>query len=122
MPDVLASSRGVPRDPEDRRMHWGALRARLEPLLERSTSIWCTSTRPFVAHYAGVGFARRNRIPVIATYHTFFEEYLHHYVPLLPRSIGRALARRFTRSQCSAARCHRGARPSRCARCCASTA
>ena len=42
-----------------------------------------------------------HRIPVVATYHTFFEEYLHHYVPLLPRPIGRVLARRFTRSQCS---------------------
>jgi glycosyltransferase involved in cell wall biosynthesis len=36
---------------------------------------------------------------VIATYHTFFEEYLHHYVPLLPRVLSRALARSFTRSQ-----------------------
>jgi glycosyltransferase involved in cell wall biosynthesis len=36
---------------------------------------------------------------VIATYHTFFEEYLHHYVPVLPRVLSRALARSFTRSQ-----------------------
>ena len=56
---------------------------------------------PFVAHYAGVRFARRRGIPVIATYHTFFEEYLHHYVPMLPRRLGRALARSFTRSQCA---------------------
>jgi glycosyltransferase involved in cell wall biosynthesis len=35
------------------------------------------------------------------TYHTFFEEYLHHYVPVLPRRIGRLLARSFTRSQCA---------------------
>ncbi len=54
-----------------------------------------------MAHYAGVRFARRADIPVVATYHTFFEEYLHHYVPLLPRSLGRSLARRFTRSQCA---------------------
>jgi glycosyltransferase involved in cell wall biosynthesis len=40
----------------------------------------------------------------MATYHTFFEEYLHHYVPVLPRALGRALARRFTRSQCAALR------------------
>jgi len=39
--------------------------------------------------------------PVVATYHTFFEEYLHHYVPVLPRRLGRLLARRFTRSQCA---------------------
>jgi glycosyltransferase involved in cell wall biosynthesis len=40
-------------------------------------------------------------VPCVATYHTFFEEYLHHYVPVLPRSIGRYLARSFTRSQCA---------------------
>jgi glycosyltransferase involved in cell wall biosynthesis len=56
---------------------------------------------PFVAHYAGARFARRVGIPCVATYHTFFEEYLHHYVPVLPRRIGRFLARSFTRSQCA---------------------
>src|SRR6202011_2039074 len=59
---------------------------------------------PFVAHYAGVRFARRARIPCIATYHTFFEEYLHHYLPVLPRAVSRLLARSFTRSQCAAVR------------------
>jgi 1,2-diacylglycerol 3-alpha-glucosyltransferase len=41
-------------------------------------------------------------VPAVATYHTFFEEYLHHYVPVLPRRLGRFLARGFTRSQCAA--------------------
>jgi 1,2-diacylglycerol 3-alpha-glucosyltransferase len=98
--DVLrVASAGVPRDPEDRRMRWGALRSALEPLAARQFDLVHVHT-PFVAHYAGIGFARRHGIPVIATYHTFFEEYLHHYVPLLPRALGRSLARRFTRSQC----------------------
>ena len=44
---------------------------------------------PFVAHYAGTRFARRAGIPCVATYHTFFEEYLHHYVPVIPRGMGR---------------------------------
>jgi glycosyltransferase involved in cell wall biosynthesis len=56
---------------------------------------------PFVAHYAGARFARRAGIPSVATYHTFFEEYLHHYVPVMPRRIGRFMARHFTRSQCA---------------------
>jgi 1,2-diacylglycerol 3-alpha-glucosyltransferase len=100
-PGVLRiASAGVPRDPEDRRMRWGALRAALEPLAAQRFDLVHIQT-PFVAHYAGIGFARRQRIPVIATYHTFFEEYLHHYVPLMPRPLGRVLARRFTRSQCS---------------------
>jgi len=96
---LRVASAGVPRDPEDRRMRWGALRAALEPLGSSHFDLVHVHT-PFVAHYAGIGFARRHRIPVIATYHTFFEEYLHHYVPLLPRRLGRVLARRFTRSQC----------------------
>ena len=56
---------------------------------------------PFVAHYAAARFARGAGLPCVATYHTFFEEYLHHYVPVLPRRIGRFMARSFTRSQCA---------------------
>ena len=36
------------------------------------------------------------------TYHTFFEEYLHHYLPLLPAGLARALARTISRRQCNA--------------------
>ena len=96
----VAASR-VPRDPEDRRMRWGALCAALEPLESQRFDLVHIQT-PFLAHYAGVRYARRTGVPVLATYHTFFEEYLHHYVPMLPRSLGRGLARRFTRSQCAA--------------------
>ena len=54
---------------------------------------------PFAAHYAGVPFAQECAIRCVATYHTFFEEYLHHYVPVAPRAVTRALARRISRSQ-----------------------
>ena len=97
---VRVASGRVPRDPEDRRIKLGAMRRTLTQLEAERFDLVHIHT-PFVAHYAGVRFARRQRIPVIATYHTFFEEYLHHYVPMLPRSIGRSLARRFTRSQCA---------------------
>jgi len=100
-PGVLRIASGaVPRDPEDRRMNFLALRRRLESLQQQHFDLVHIHT-PFLAHYAGIRFAARARVPVIATYHTFFEEYLHHYVPLLPRPVGRALARRFTRSQCA---------------------
>jgi glycosyltransferase involved in cell wall biosynthesis len=99
--DVIRVASGrVPRDPEDRRMKFGALRRRLEQLEAQHFDLVHVHT-PFLAHYAGVRFAERKGIPVIATYHTFFEEYLHHYVPMLPRRVGRALARRFTLSQCA---------------------
>jgi len=100
-PDIIrVASSGVPRDPEDRRMKWLALRQALVPLAGQHFDLVHIHT-PFIAHYAGVRFARQAGIPVIATYHTFFEEYLHHYVPMMPRALGRMLARRFTRSQCA---------------------
>ena len=95
------ASRGVPGDPEDRRMSWRALTATLDALPPGEFDLVHIHT-PFVAHYAGVRCARRAGVPCIATYHTFFEEYLHHYVPMLPRALGRVLARSFTRSQCAA--------------------
>jgi 1,2-diacylglycerol 3-alpha-glucosyltransferase len=96
---VRVPSGGVPRDPEDRRMRWGALKQTLRQLQGDDFDLVHIHT-PFVAHYAGVWFARRTGIPCVATYHTFFEEYLHHYVPVLPRSVGRFIAKGFTRSQC----------------------
>jgi len=93
-------SRAVPRDPEDRIMSWGGLRRTLAKLGSGGFDVVHIHT-PFLAHYAALGFVRRFTVPVVATYHTLFEEYLHHYVPLLPRKAGRALARRFSRSQCN---------------------
>ena len=99
-PDIVrVSSAGVPGDPEDRRMRWGALKRALRALPGVDFDLVHIHT-PFVAHYAGSWYARRIGVPCIATYHTFFEEYLHHYVPVIPRSIGRFVAKHFTRSQC----------------------
>src|SRR4051812_34699027 len=96
---IRVPSGGVPLDPEDRRFHSGALRKVLnEPLAARIDLVHIHT--PFMAHYAAARFARAYGIPLVATYHTFFEDYLHHYVPILPRRIGRFLARHFTRSQC----------------------
>jgi hypothetical protein len=97
---IRVDSGAVPRDPEDRRMRLGALRRALAALEAEHFDLVHVHT-PFLAHYFGVGFAGRKHIPVVATYHTFFEEYLHHYVPMMPRGLGRLLARRFTRSQCA---------------------
>lgn len=96
---IRIPSAGVPGDPEDRRMKWGPLKRALRSLSPQDFDVVHIHT-PFIAHYAGVWFAKRTATPCIATYHTFFEEYLHHYVPVLPRSIGRFIAKRFTGSQC----------------------
>ena len=74
-------------------MRWGALTRALDAAAARAVSTWCTSTRRSSRTTPGVRFARRAGMPVVATYHTFFEEYLHHYVPVLPRALGRVLAR-----------------------------
>jgi 1,2-diacylglycerol 3-alpha-glucosyltransferase len=95
------ASAGVPQDPEDRRMRWRALTRALDAQPRGEFDLVHIHT-PFVAHYAGVRCARRAQVPCLATYHTFFEEYLHHYVPVLPRAFGRWAARHFTRSQCAA--------------------
>ncbi len=98
---IRVPSGAVPGDPEDRRMHWRALRKALRDLAPGAAELVHIHT-PFLAHYAAVSFARFEGVPCLATYHTFFEEYLHHYVPALPRPAGRVLARAFTRSQCRA--------------------
>ncbi len=99
-PSIIRVPSGrVPLDPEDRRFKRRPLRAVLGRELAARVDLVHIHT-PFIAHYAAARFAREHGLPVVATYHTFFEDYLHHYVPILPRAIGRALARRFTLSQC----------------------
>jgi glycosyltransferase involved in cell wall biosynthesis len=94
-------ARAVPGDPEDRLVRWRAMRDAVEQAVDRGCDLIHVQT-PFVAHYAGCKAAQRYGIPVIATYHTLFEEYLQHYAPLLPAAWLRGLARRFSRRQCNA--------------------
>jgi glycosyltransferase involved in cell wall biosynthesis len=101
-PDIVRiPSRYLPRDPEDRLMKGAALRGLTANLRDRGFDLVHIQT-PFIAHYEGVRLARELRLPVVETYHTYFEEYLHHYIPLLPRALMRFAARQFTRSQCNA--------------------
>lgn len=94
------NSRGVLFDPEDRMMHYRDILAMLPRLREMNFDLVHIHT-PFVAHYAGVKLANSLAIPCVVTYHTLFEEYLFHYIPFLPRSLLRAFARRFSRTQCN---------------------
>lgn len=97
--DILrVPSRYLPMDPEDRMMRFGWAARHLSQLHAESYDLIHVQT-PFVAHYLGLKLARAMGIPCVETYHTFFEEYLHHYVPLLPRALTRMVARRFSRHQ-----------------------
>src|SRR5260370_7902176 len=49
------------------------LKAALNAALAASVDLVHIHT-PFIAHYAGVRFARTHGLPVVATYHTFFED------------------------------------------------
>lgn len=95
------SARPVPGDPEDRLVRWGKMHDRVEAIVEQGCDLIHIQT-PFVAHYAACSTALRYGVPVIATYHTLFEEYLKHYAPLIPSGWLRGLARRFSRRQCNA--------------------
>jgi 1,2-diacylglycerol 3-alpha-glucosyltransferase len=92
------ASRRVPFDPEDRMMSSGAIRRLTERLEGEDYDIVHIQT-PFVAHYLGVQLADRLGLPRVETYHTFFEEYLFHYIPFLPRAWLQGFARRFSRTQ-----------------------
>ena len=88
-------------DPEDRLMKSAKIHELTPKLREMQFDVLHIQT-PFLAHYAGLKLARALNIPTIETYHTFFEEYLYHYIPFLPKGITRAMTRSFSRSQCNA--------------------
>ena len=92
--------RPVPRDPEDRIVGWRAMSDTVRAHAADCDLIHIQT--PFAAHYSGLRAARREGVPVLATYHTLFEEYLHHYAPFLPARGLRALARSLSRRQCNA--------------------
>jgi 1,2-diacylglycerol 3-alpha-glucosyltransferase len=100
--DVLrVHARPVPFDPEDSVMSWRSLRRCLEAVPPERCSLVHIQT-PFLAHYAGLGIARARGVPAIATCHTYFEDYLHHYMPLLPGFAGAWLARNLMTRQLNA--------------------
>lgn len=97
---IRVAARVVPFDPEDRMMSHGAVLRLADRLRGGAYDVVHIHT-PFVAHYAGLTLARMLGVPCVVTYHTFFEEYLFHYVPMMPRSWLRAAARAFARRQCN---------------------
>lgn len=99
---IRIKSRTIPFDPEDRMMSSSCIR-KMIPALKKSRFDVIHIQTPFVAHYCGVKIARSLNIPCVITYHTLFEEYLYHYIPLVPKQALRFFARRFSTSQCNQA-------------------
>lgn len=100
--DILRiPSRYLPIDPEDRILRPRQVRRHHQALRDGDFDLVHIQT-PFFAHYLGLGLARRLGVPVVESYHTFFEQYFHHYVPLVPASWLRRAARYFSVAQCNA--------------------
>jgi len=94
-------ARSIYFDPEDKLMKYGEALKLMPELAAENYDVVHINT-PFVAHYLGLKIAKTLNIPVVETYHTFFEDYLHHYLPWMPQPLARGLARMISKKQCNA--------------------
>lgn len=92
-------ARKIVFDPEDYLMKWSALMSYIDSLHPGDYDLVHIHT-PFVAHYAGLKIAKKLQVPVLETYHTFFEDYMHHYLPWVPRKLAVKIAQSVSRKQC----------------------
>ncbi|WP_036147682.1 glycosyltransferase [Lysobacter antibioticus] len=86
-------------DPEDRLIRAPELRRILPQLAQRHWDVIHIHT-PFRAHRLGVQLAQASGRPTVETYHTYFEEYIGHYLPWAPAPLLRFVARRVSRTLC----------------------
>lgn len=86
-------------DPEDRLFTAAGLREAYGRLASRHWDVVHVHT-PFRAHRLGVRIGRECGVPVVETYHTYFEEYVAHYLPWLPAPLLRVTARALSRRLC----------------------
>lgn len=100
-PDVVrVRSRYLPFDPEDRLM---SASAALHAALHQAGRFDVVHIQtPFVAHRVGLAVAARTGCRTVETYHTYFEQYFHHYLDWVPKRALQSLARRLSRRQCDA--------------------
>ena len=90
-------------DPEDHLMSWTELNKKIEWIKKQKFDLIHIQT-PFIAHYFGKKLAKTLNVPIIETYHTSFEDYLHLYLPILPESFARWLSRNIAKYLCN--HCH----------------
>ncbi len=96
---IRLPSRRIFFDPEDRLIRASALRSVLPQLAQRHWDVIHIHT-PFRAHQLGVRLAKLGGRPTVETYHTYFEQYIAHYLPWAPKSLLRMFARRASRKLC----------------------
>jgi glycosyltransferase involved in cell wall biosynthesis len=93
-------ARVIPFDPEDRLMHRGAVDRLADELAGQGWALVHCHT-PFRAHRLAVRLRQRQRLPVVESYHTYFEEYIGHYLPWAPSGWLRWFARYASRRLCA---------------------
>ncbi len=93
-------ARSIYFDPEDKLMKYGEV-LRLLPSLKSKNFDLVHIHTPFIAHFAGLKIAKKLALPLLETYHTFFEDYLHHYLPWIPKFAAKSLARFISKKQCN---------------------
>ncbi len=60
---------------------------------------------PSLMIYPAYEVSRKLGIPHVATYHTYLERYVTHYIPMVPQVLARWLAKTYSRSVCSRSDC-----------------
>jgi len=97
---IRLPSRRIFFDPEDRLIRKSALRGALRDLARRHWDVIHIHT-PFRAHQLGVQLRAITGCPAVESYHTYFEQYVAHYLPWVPQKATRfgvrAASRRLVR-------------------------
>jgi len=93
-------SRKIYFDPEDRLMKFFKAKKLVSWIKEEKFDLIHIHT-PFIAHYLGIKISKELSIPCVETYHTFFEDYLHHYLPIIPEYFSRRYAKWISKRQCN---------------------
>lgn len=96
---IRLPSRRIFFDPEDQLIKHSAIRLITGELAKRRWDAIHIHT-PFLAHRLGVALGRITGCATVETYHTYFEEYVSHYIPWLPSWLLRPASRWYSRRLC----------------------
>jgi 1,2-diacylglycerol 3-alpha-glucosyltransferase len=98
---IRVPARKIFFDPEDRLMKSSEVMQNIDFFKKQHYDVIHVHT-PFAAHYLGLKLGKLLKVAVVETYHTFFEDYLHLYLPIIPKFIARSIARAISEQQCNA--------------------